>query len=217
VNRREEPAALEQEIKFFLPDEGALRRRLADLGAQPYLPRAHETNIRFDTAEGVLTRAGKVLRLRAAGTVILTFKTPEAARSAGGDGAARRLLETEITVDNLEKTAHLLHALGFRPIVRYEKYREVFRWRSALVMLDQLPFGFFCELEGPDLAELQRTAERLGLQWQDSLHNSYMGIFLLLKKKHRLKFLDATFHNFSGWDARKTAEALAALPREGNV
>jgi hypothetical protein len=119
------------------------------------------------------------------------------------------------TVDDLEKTAHLLHSLGFDTIVRYDKFREVFQWKSVLVMLDQLPFGDFLELEGPDLAELRETAGRLGLKWQDALQSSYMGIFLLLKKTYRLPFLEATFQTFSGWDARKTADALAAQSQEG--
>ncbi len=215
MNRQEKPAALEQEVKFFLEDTAELRRQLAVLGARPYQPRMHEANIRFDTPDGTLTRAGKVLRLRKAGAVILTYKEPETAVPAPAPAPARRSLETEIIVDNLDKTAHLLQSLGFRPIVRYEKYREVFHWRSVLVMFDQLPFGDFLELEGPDLNELRQTAGRLGLDWKNALQSSYMGIFLLLKKTHHLTFLEATFNTFSGWDTRKTAYVLASLPHEG--
>lgn len=211
MNRQEKSAALEQEVKFLLEDSAGLRLRLAALGAHSYQPRMHEVNLRFDTADGSLTRTGKVLRLRKAGAVILTYKEPDPAASA----VARRSLETEIVVDDLEKTAHLLQALGFRPIVRYEKYREVFRWKSVLLMFDQMPFGEFLELEGPDLEELRQTAVRLGLDWKHAMKTSYMAIFLLLKKIHRLNFLEATFATFTGWDSRKTADALAALPQEG--
>jgi adenylate cyclase class 2 len=216
VNRQEKAAALEQEVKFFLPDTAALRRQLAVLGARPFQPRMHEANIRFDTADGALTRQGKVLRLRKAGPVILTYKEPESAGAMGTPAQARRSLETEIIVSDLDKTAHLLQTLGFRPIVRYEKYREVFHWKSVLLMFDQLPFGDFLELEGPDLADLRQTAGKLGLDWNQALQTSYMGIFLLLKKAHHLTFLEATFNTFAGWDTRKTADVLAALPREGS-
>jgi adenylate cyclase class 2 len=215
VTHQEKPAALEQEVKFFLNDSAELRRRLAALGARPYQPRMHEANIRFDTADGTLTRAGKVLRLRKAGPVILTYKEPEAPAPAGTPAPARRSLETEIVVDSLEKTAHLLQSLGFRPLVRYEKHREVFRWKSVLLMLDQLPFGDFLELEGPDLAELRQTAGELGLNWAQALQTSYMGIFLLLKKTYHLTFLEASFESFTGWDLQKTGSALANLPHEG--
>ena len=214
MNRQEKPAALEQEVKFFLEDTAEMRRQLAVLGARPYQPRMHEANIRFDTADGSLTRQRKVLRLRKAGPVILTYKEPETAAPSGSPAPARRSLETEIIVDNLDKTAHLLESLGFRPIVRYEKYREVFQWKSVLLMFDQLPFGDFLELEGPDLTELRQTAGKLGLDWNKALQSSYMGIFLLLKKTHHLSFLEATFTTFTGWDIRKTKEALATLPHE---
>jgi adenylate cyclase class 2 len=215
MNLQEKAAALEQEVKFFLPDTAELRRQLSLLGARPLQPRMHEANIRFDTADGALTRQGKVLRLRKAGPVILTYKEPESAAATGTPAQVRRSLETEITVNDLEKTAHLLQALGFRQIVRYEKYREVFHWKSVLLMFDQLPFGDFLELEGPDLAELRQTAGKLGLDWTQALQTSYMGIFLLLKKTYHLTSLEATFNTFAGWDAQKTADVLAALPREG--
>jgi adenylate cyclase class 2 len=215
MNQPERTAALEQEVKFLMPDGEKLHRQIAALGAKLFQPRMHEANIRFDTSDGMLTRQGKVLRLRKAGTVILTFKQPDPSNLAGTPAPVRRLLETEIAVDNLDKTAHLLQSLGFPPIVRYEKYREVFRWKSVLLMFDQLPFGDFLELEGPDLEELRQTAKLLDLDWKQALQTSYMGIFLAVKKKYRLTFLEATFENFSGWDIQRTMDALANLPHEG--
>ena len=215
MDKQEKPAALEQEVKFFLDNTDEVRRRISALGARPYQPRMHEANIRFDTADGTLTRARKVLRLRKAGPVILTYKEPETPASAGALAPVRRSLETEVVVDSLDKTAHLLQSLGFRPIVRYEKYREVFQWKSVLLMVDQLPFGDFLELEGPDLAEMRQTADPLGLDWAKALQTSYMGIFLMLKKTYRLAFLEATFETFTGWDPKKTASVLASLPHEG--
>ena len=215
MNESDKAAALEQEVKFFLDDPARLRKRLAVAGARPYQARMHEANIRFDSPDGALTRAGKVLRLRKAGKVILTYKQPEPPPAAGAPAPARRSLETEIVVDSLEKTSHVLQALGFHPIVRYEKYREVFRWKSVLVMFDQLPFGNFLELEGPDLGELRGAAGALELDWQQALQSSYMGIFLALKKAYRLAILEVTFENFSGWDFAQTQKILAALPHEG--
>jgi adenylate cyclase class 2 len=207
-------ASLEQEVKFFLESPALIRKRLIEIGMEPCQARLHETNIRFDASDGRLTRQGKVLRLREASKTILTYKQPEEARDATPPSPARRHLETEIIVEDLEKTAHLLEGLGFRPIVRYEKYREVFRRKSTLAMFDQLPYGDFLELEGPDLAELRRTSEQLGLEWESALQASYMGIFLTLKKTYRLNFLESSFANFTGWERVKTAAVLSRLPHE---
>jgi adenylate cyclase class 2 len=212
MNQTERTASLEQETKFFLGSVAALRERLKIPGLEQYQPRMHEANIRFDTPDGLLTRQGKVLRLRQAARCILTYKQPEV---PGAHPPARRHLETEVVVDDLDRTAHLLSGLGFHPIVQYEKFREVFRMQSTLVMVDQLPFGDFLELEGPDIAQLRDMARRLNLDWSGALQASYMGIFLTLKKIYHLNFLEATFDHFADWDAKKTAAVLSQLPHEG--
>jgi adenylate cyclase class 2 len=211
MNRPNRHASLEQETKFYLPDAEILRERIAAQGFAPYQARMHEDNIRFDTPEGALTRQGKVLRLRKAGRCLLTFKQPEASNASG---PARRHMESEVVVEDLERTAYILEGLGYIPIVRYEKHREVFSRDATLAMLDQLPFGDFLELEGPDLAEMRTMADRLGLQWGSALQASYMGIFLLLKRTYQLPFREATFANFQGWDRQKTAAVLAQLTHE---
>jgi adenylate cyclase class 2 len=212
MNRSDRNASLEQEAKFFLDDPASLRQRIATLGLARYQARMHEENIRFDTPDGMLTRQGNVLRLRKAGRCILTYKQPEDPHTKT---PARRHMETEVVVDDLERTAHILEGLGYRPIVRYEKYREVFLRESTLVMVDQLPFGDFLELEGPDLAQLRAMASDLGLDWARALQASYMGIFLTVKRKYQLAFLEATFEKFSGWDPQKTLAVLSQLPNEG--
>jgi len=211
MNRPDRNASLEQETKFFLPDAAALRSRIAGLGLDRFQARMHEENIRFDTPDGSLTRQGKVLRLRKAGRCILTYKQPEDPHATA---PARRHMESEIVVEDIDRMAYVLEGLGYRPIVRYDKYREVFSRESTLVMVDQLPFGDFLELEGPDLGQLRAMAATLGLDWAAALQASYMGIFLTLKRKYQLPFLDATFEKFKGWDPQKTAAVLSQLPHE---
>ena len=211
MNRPERHASLEQETKFFLPDSTALRERIASLGLTLFQARMHEENIRFDTPDGTLTRQGKVLRLRKAGRCILTYKQPEHPSAAS---PARRHMESEVAVEDLDRTAYILEGLGYRPIVRYEKYREVFTRDATLVMVDQLPFGDFLELEGPDLAQLRAMAGLLGLDWSSALQASYMGIFLTIKRTYQLTIREATFDTFKGWNVQKTVAVLSQLPHE---
>jgi adenylate cyclase, class 2 len=211
MNSHSSTTTLEQEVKFCLADPDEIRRRLAEIGAEMYQGRVLETNVRYDTPDGALTRQGKVLRLRNAHHCILTYKQPETSSDSPSRTPVRRHLETEIILDDLAPIEHMLSGLGFQPIIRYEKYREVFRLASTLIMLDQLPFGNFAELEGQNLEELRRTAEQLGLVWNHALQTSYMGIFLTLKKTYKLSFLEATFQTFAGWNVQQTISTLSTL------
>jgi adenylate cyclase, class 2 len=211
MNSHASTTTLEQEVKFYLAAPDEIRKHLARLGAETYQGRVLETNIRYDSPDGALTRQGKVLRLRKTSHCILTYKQPESATDSANRTPARRHLETEIILDDWAPIEHILSGLGFQPIIRYEKYREVFRLQSTLIMLDQLPFGNFVELEGQNLEELRQTAEQLGMEWNLALQTSYMGIFLMLKKAYKLNSLEATFQTFSGWDAQKTIAVLSTL------
>jgi adenylate cyclase, class 2 len=211
MNSTQPTTTLEQEVKFFLPALPETRKQLAGIGAEMFQRRILETNIRFDTPDGTLTRQGKVLRLRSAGRCVLTYKQPEAPATTAESTPVRRHLETEIVFEDLAPIEYILSGLGFVPIVRYEKYREVFQQRHTLIMLDQLPFGDFIELEGQHTEELHQAAAQLGLEWDHALQISYMGIFLTLKKMYKLNFLEATFQTFAGWDFQRTQTALATL------
>jgi adenylate cyclase class 2 len=95
-------------------------------------------------------------------------------------------------------TQRILEALGLRVFFTYEKYRETFALEDVEVMLDELPFGTFVEIEGEDLVQISRTAESLGLPWEERLPLSYLTLFDRLRQRHGWPFRDATFANFGG-------------------
>ena len=47
----------------------------------------------------------------------------------------------------------------------YEKYRTTYSLGDVLVTLDEMPYGHFSEIEGPNAARLQEIAESLWLDW----------------------------------------------------
>ena len=194
------PAA-EIEAKFAVPRLDPVRQTLLRLAAGVARPRLQETNLRFDFADGRLRQAGQVLRLRKNHDTRLTFKAP------GPDNEHR--VELEVEVDQAEMTQRILEALGFSVFFAYEKYRETFTLEGVEVMLDELPFGTFVEIEGPDLVRIRRTAERLGLPWDERLPLSYLTLFDRLRQRHAWPFRDATFANFAGIAALST-DALRA-------
>jgi adenylate cyclase class 2 len=183
----------ELEVKFYLPDLPALRARLETAGAQLVQPRVHEINLRFDTPSGDLTRSYRVLRLRQDTEARLTYKGP----GELVDGVRSRQ-ELEFTVSDFGTARHFLEALGYEVSVMYEKYRATYTLRGVLVTLDEMPYGYFAEIEGPDGASIRKTAEVLGLDWERRILDSYIMLFDRLRERLGLAFRDLSFENFEG-------------------
>ena len=181
---------LEVEVKFFVSEPEALRRRLlaeADLVA----PRIFETNLRYDNAGRDLVRRSCLLRLRRDRECRLTFKSK--ADDGGGQFKVHR--ELEVAVGDGDTMHAILQALGYTVVQRYEKWREAFAWDDVLVCLDTMPFGDFVEIEG-DGSGIREAARRLGLAWETRILDNYLRIFDLLRRKAGLPFTDVTFDNF---------------------
>ena len=183
---------LEVEVKFMLRDLDVFRRRLADVGAEVVAPRVFERNVRFDTAGEALLARQQLLRLRQDTRVRLTFKGP-AAEDLVSEAKVRE--EIELEVDDFDRMAAVLQRLGFLPVQVYEKYRETYQWRGVEIVLDEMPFGDFIELEGPG-AELKPVAEALGLDWSRRILANYLALMELCRQSFDLPFSDLTFENF---------------------
>ncbi len=183
----------EIEVKFYTGDLAALQARLVRLGAQLLQPRTLEINLRYDTADGELARSMRVLRLRKDSAARLTFKGPARAQ----DGARIRQ-EIELEVEDFERARALLAALGYRVSMAYEKYRTKYLLDGVHLDLDEMPYGDFIELEGPDVLSLHNLSDRLGLVWEASSPASYVMLFEALRAKMNLQFRDLSFENFMG-------------------
>jgi adenylate cyclase class 2 len=181
--------ASEVEVKFHVGDLEAMRPRLLGLGGRVTAGRHLERNWRFDLPDGSLSARGAVLRLRLDETARLTYKErteqPE------------RREEIELGVDDSQAALAFLGGLGYRQIGLYEKYRETFSLGDCQVMLDQLPFGSFIEIEGPSRASLQQSAGRLGLRWELQVRESYLGLFEALRPRLEQPVEQATFSAFA--------------------
>jgi adenylate cyclase class 2 len=56
----------------------------------------------------------------------------------------------------------ILADLGYRPKVVYEKKRETWRLGAAEIVIDELPFGLFMEIEGSE-TEIENTENALAI------------------------------------------------------
>ena len=163
------------------------------LGAQLIQPRTHEINLRFDTPSGDLARGYRVLRLRQDREARLTYKGP----GELVDGVRSRQ-ELEFTVGDFAIARKVLEALGYEVSVMYEKYRATYALGGVLVTLDEMPYGNFAEVEGPDGASIRKTAGVLGLDWERRILDSYIMLFDRLRERLGLAFHDLSFENFKG-------------------
>ena len=182
----------EKEVKFYLHDLEAMADRLEATGADLVRPRMLERNLRLDTADGSLSAEQRVLRLRQDDRVRVTYKD----NTHTEDGVLVRT-EIEFTADDLEIALKLFEALGYQVVVLYEKYRRVFRLGDVEVVLDEMPFGDFMEIEAPNTTLIEGVAQMLGLNWERRGIASYLGLFEIMKQHRDINFRDLSFANFA--------------------
>jgi adenylate cyclase class 2 len=190
-------AEKEFEAKFLLSLPNSIRQSLLDMGGRVLVPRVLERNLRFDTNDSLLSAEKKVLRLRQDNIATLTYKFSK---------SIEERVEIEIEVDDFRTTRALLEALGFKVVFTYEKYREIFLLDTVHIMLDELPFGHFMEIEGPSLKMVKKAAIAIGMQWDSRIKQSYMELFDVLVQNLDLTFSDATFVNFANMIVIKPAD-----------
>ncbi len=181
--------AQEVEAKFYVQKLDVMQQRLEAIGAKLTDPRVKETNLRFDTPGRHLTQAGLVLRLRQDTRARLTYKGADANQT----GALSRR-EIEFTVSDFDAARELLEALGYRIALIYEKFRTTYKLDNTEIMLDEMPYGNFIEIEGQG-DRLRPIADKLGLKWDAAVQESYSGLFDRLRQRRGLKFRDLTFDN----------------------
>jgi adenylate cyclase class 2 len=183
---------VENEIKIHTPDLDAVAARLVAAGARLTVPRVFERNVRYDTADQTFSQGGIVLRLRQDARVRLTYKEAGTIK----DGALGRF-EAEVTVDNFDTMDLILRRLGFQPYVVYEKYRTTYKLGTAEIVLDEMPYGHFIEIEA-ESSVIDAALNTLGLQDRPRILMSYLMLFAQVKKALSLSFHDLTFANFDG-------------------
>jgi adenylate cyclase class 2 len=182
----------ETEVKFCVFNLLQIKVSLRKLKAHLFASRTFEVNLRFDTPNGDLTRAGRVLRLRKDDLARLTYKD----NSRQIEGALSRR-EIEFVVNDFDSAKQFIEALGYEVVFIYEKYRTTFEYKGMHIMLDELPYGNFVEIEG-ELEMLRPIAEELQLDGDKAIPASYHALFERLCKSRGLTFRDLTLENFKG-------------------
>jgi adenylate cyclase class 2 len=80
----------------------------------------------------------------------------------------------------------------------YEKYRTTYRFLQVEVMIDEMPYGAFVEVEGADPQLVRTAADRLGLRWETRSPESYLALFEGLRARRGFKMPHLSFEGFKG-------------------
>ena len=112
-----------------------------------------------------------ILRLRRIGDrSILTYKKRFESASP-----VKRQLEEETEILDGAVMESILLRLGFTPAVVYEKRRRTWKYAGTEVVVDELPFGEFMEIEGDEEA-IQAVELALGIADLPAEEATYVGL-----------------------------------------
>jgi adenylate cyclase class 2 len=182
----------EIEVKFYINNLHEIHSHLLRMSAVAVQPRTHEINLRFDTPGGDLTQRMQVLRLRQDERVHITYKGP--GQRSGGTYIRR---EIEFEASNFDSARLLFEALGYQVSLMYEKFRTTFDIGQVHVSLDEMPYGNFLEVEGPNPESIHQVSQTLELDWETRILDSYTTLFESLRARLGFNFRDLSFENFN--------------------
>ncbi len=138
---------------------------LEEYGAE-YIGEDAEENIIYGGA--ILSEKNAVLRVRIIGErAILTYKLRLA-----GSGEIKRQIEEETEVADPKAIQKIVKELGFSPVLIYEKRRRTWRFRSVEIVIDELPFGLYMEIEG-SITGIREAEMLLDLDDLETEHKTY--------------------------------------------
>ncbi len=171
------PIEIEKKYRLTKKQRQSIERRMRDMAIEPGELEFEENTI---YRGGRLNLGGCALRLRRVnGRAYLTFK-----RRLPGKSPIKHQQEEEVTVGNADSMAAILDSLGFQPGLVYEKRRTRWKVGNAKVVIDELPFGLFMEIEA-SVREINRVEKMLEAQSLPAVMETYPTITARLGKERR--------------------------------
>ena len=148
------PIEIEKKYRLTGRQRSQLLRKLETIGATRESEEFEENTLY--TGKGIDARSA-VLRLRRTGTrATLTYKKRYPSRSA-----IKRQQEEETEVADADAVDSILRALGYKAALVYEKRRLTWNIDETEIVIDELPFGQFMEIEGLE-ADITKVERKLG-------------------------------------------------------
>ena len=148
--------AIEIEKKYVIDKKRIveLTTKLGEIGAT-FSYEVFEEN--FLHRGGLLDTKNAVLRLRKTESrTILTYK-----EKVQTEGSFKHQIEHETEVSDVNATENIIESLGYKLSLVYEKHRKAWHFENVEVVLDELPFGYYMEIEG-EIDDINKVEKLLG-------------------------------------------------------
>ena len=150
------PIEIEKKYRLTKKQREEVLHRLPEIGAKR---KGEDFEVNTLYAGAALDVRRSVLRLRRIGDRgVLTYKESLPPRL---DVKHRR--EDETRIDDPDAMELILEALGFAPAMVYENRRETWRLGQTEIVIDELPFGLFMEIEGSE-KEIREVESKLAIK-----------------------------------------------------
>jgi adenylate cyclase, class 2 len=179
------PIEIEKKYRLTLKDRRAIEKNLRALGSKPK---------RLEHEENTIYRGGnlqfglRALRLRRVnGDAILTLK-----ERIPSSSAIKHQKENETRVKDANATDAILRGIGFAPVLIYEKRRTRWDVGKAKVVIDELPYGLFMEIEASE-REIQRVEKLIAAEDFPAVFETYPAMTAKLGKRNRKGIIEARF------------------------
>lgn len=161
----------EIEAKFININHDDMRVKLKSIGAECEEPL--RLMRRVVVHNPVMNAKNAFMRVRDEGhRTTLTYKQFDADSI---DGAK----ELEVVVSDFDTMVAALDESGLKHDTYQESKRENWRIGEVEIMLDEWPWlNTYMEIEGPNEAVVRKTAEQLGLSWDDAVFGGVANVYL---------------------------------------
>ena len=171
------PIEIEKKYRLTKPQRTAIEKKLRELGVVPGEVEFEENSV---YRGGRLDLGGCALRLRRVNNrATLTFKQRFPSKSP-----IKQQQEEETTVSNPDAAHAIISALGFRVGLIYEKRRVCWNVGKAALVIDELPFGLFMEIEASE-REIKRVEKLLAAETLPPVMETYPSLTIRLGKQRK--------------------------------
>jgi adenylate cyclase class 2 len=125
-----------------------------------------------------LDQTGGIVRIRKTqDRALLTFK-----RRVEHQADVKQQIEHETEISDPDAVADIISELGLIPKLVYEKRRKIWRLRTTEIVLDELPFGLYMEIEG-SITAIKEAEMLLGIEDLETEHETYPRLTARLGKQ----------------------------------